>query len=540
MAGTRLIVHLSLMLPCIFLVSLIIHLQSPIRSPLPLPPPPPSRPTLHILLTLSDDAYFDTSVSSVARHISSNLGSSLQCSPIQSRKIPSPPPLSSLPTLTWNSRKGYGYNCPDHDLWLIPYNDNDVDIHLWYDLENVIDFKFVLIKAEEELDRSSPIEVKVEGRRVRIEVLGEFLKISEEKSEFPTVGGGGGLVLSPVLCQVVGVKLASLFVKGEGEGGRRGRGKVTFVFGTCGRKNRRNDFDLDGMLKSTGLGKFIKGLDGLVADISVESRDFGSCDLGVPLESNADIKVQDINSMPVYSTSFEVAGDRGKIYKFVIYVPSAEESEALKIKDGRKTISGYMIPEEGSVHISSSNNASQSLDSAAETFANAMLSLFDFPAPLPPTTIIADGIDYTDRVNIESERGGELEKDGVARRLLGERWDYVVSKIARLRTIADDNQGMSILPNVADKVHASVDLLNLAKSSAARGNVRDAVSHLNSALRKIEHAEADPTMVSLLYFPDEHKLAVLLPLWAPLALPMIVGLVREVKRYRQLRAEKIK
>ena len=45
----------------------------------------------------------------------------------------------------------------------------------------MIDFKFVLIKAEEELDRSSPIEVKVEGRRVRIEVLGEFLKISEEK-----------------------------------------------------------------------------------------------------------------------------------------------------------------------------------------------------------------------------------------------------------------------------------------------------------------------------------------------------------------------
>lgn len=99
---------------------------------------------------------------------------------------------------------------------------------------------------------------------------------------------------------------------------------------------------------------------------------------------------------------------------------------------------------------------------------------------------------------------------------------------------------MSILPQVSSKVHASVDLLNSAKADAAAGKVRSAVAHLNSALRNIEHAEEDPTMVSLLYFPDEHKLAVLLPLWAPLALPMVVGLVREVKRYRKLRADKIK
>lgn len=44
-------------------------------------------------------------------------------------------------------------------------------------------------------------------------------------------------------------------------------------------------------------------------------------------------------------------------------------------------------------------------------------------------------------------------------------------------------------------------------------------------------------MVGLLYFPEEHKLAVLLPLWAPLALPMLVGLVREIKRLRDKRAK---
>ncbi|GMH64898.1 hypothetical protein TL16_g04070 [Triparma laevis f. inornata] len=402
MAGTRLVVHLSLMLPCLVLISLIIKLQSPLRSPLPLPSlPPPSLPTLHILLTLSsyasssttdDDesyessSYFDTSISSVAPNYLAN--------PSQQQ-----PP-------NWNSRKGYAYTCPTSSLYLIPYSDLDPDIHLFTNLENTLSLKFTLLSddSSENNPRHSPIEVKVKDRSIEVEVLEEFLMISEEKSEFPTVGGGGGLVLSPVLCQVVAVKLASLFSLINEEGGRI-KGKVTLVFGVCSESGR--EFYLDGMLRETGLGEFIKSIDNLVTGINVEYRRFGKCDLNVNGEK--EVKVQDVKGMPVYETSFEVAGDRGKVYKFVVYVPE-EGGEIIRIKDGRKTINNYMIPEEGAVHISSSQLTSEDLNAAAETFASAMLSLFDFPVPLPPTTIIADGIDYTDRVKIVSERGGEVRR----------------------------------------------------------------------------------------------------------------------------------
>ena len=82
--------------------------------------------------------------------------------------------------------------------------------------------------------------------------------------------------------------------------------------------------------------------------------------------------------------------------------------------------------------------------------------------------------------------------------------------------------------------------LSAARSLAASGKVRASLSLLNEAQALAASAEEDPAMVGLLYFPDEHKLAVLLPLWAPLALPMLVGLVREIKRLREKKEKRAK
>lgn len=39
-----------------------------------------------------------------------------------------------------------------------------------------------------------------------------------------------------------------------------------------------------------------------------------------------------------------------------------------------------------------------------------------------------------------------------------------------------------------------------------------------------------PSIVSLLYFPDEHKYAIYMPLFVPVLVPMVVSLVKEVRR----------
>ena len=37
-------------------------------------------------------------------------------------------------------------------------------------------------------------------------------------------------------------------------------------------------------------------------------------------------------------------------------------------------------------------------------------------------------------------------------------------------------------------------------------------------------------MVGQVYFPDEHKVAVYLPLLGPIGVPLVVGLLKELKR----------
>ena len=134
MAGTRLIVHLSFMIPTIVLILYSSRLSIPHRAPLPPFPPssmkgPPS-PTLHVFLTLEDS--FDTSISTVARHMSTNLASSLHCKPLNSQRptktsVP-PPPSSPFPPSQWGSRKGYAFSCPHSYLYIIPYSATDAGI----------------------------------------------------------------------------------------------------------------------------------------------------------------------------------------------------------------------------------------------------------------------------------------------------------------------------------------------------------------------------------------------------------------------------
>jgi Phosphatidylinositol-glycan biosynthesis class S protein len=49
------------------------------------------------------------------------------------------------------------------------------------------------------------------------------------------------------------------------------------------------------------------------------------------------------------------------------------------------------------------------------------------------------------------------------------------------------------------------------------------------ALESAEKAFFDDKMVSMLYFPDEHKYAIYTPLFGPLALPLLMALLKELQ-----------
>jgi phosphatidylinositol glycan class S len=64
--------------------------------------------------------------------------------------------------------------------------------------------------------------------------------------------------------------------------------------------------------------------------------------------------------------------------------------------------------------------------------------------------------------------------------------------------------------------------------------------HARIAEEEAERAFFEKSMVGQLYFPDEHKIAVYLPLLGPVGVPLVMGLINELRRWVQRRRQRTK
>ncbi|KAJ2980745.1 hypothetical protein NQ176_g2451 [Zarea fungicola] len=82
-----------------------------------------------------------------------------------------------------------------------------------------------------------------------------------------------------------------------------------------------------------------------------------------------------------------------------------------------------------------------------------------------------------------------------------------------------------------------------ATEDAEMGETSEALSRDEEAEQEVERAFFEKSMVGQLYFPDEHKIAVYLPLLGPISVPLIMGLITELKNWiarRKQRAQDAK
>lgn len=75
----------------------------------------------------------------------------------------------------------------------------------------------------------------------------------------------------------------------------------------------------------------------------------------------------------------------------------------------------------------------------------------------------------------------------------------------------------------------------MSRETMITGDVYEALRHSRDAVRYAEQAFFDEKMVSLLYFPDEHKYGVYMPLFGPLLLPLVMAGLREFQVFRTAR-----
>lgn len=98
--------------------------------------------------------------------------------------------------------------------------------------------------------------------------------------------------------------------------------------------------------------------------------------------------------------------------------------------------------------------------------------------------------------------------------------------LVSLRSIGQQAIGIKIPKYVSRKVFESHSLAHRALDHLDEGKTMDAYHSVSSAYELSETAFYDPSLVETLYFPDETKYAIYMPLFLPLAFPLAMSILR--------------
>jgi phosphatidylinositol glycan class S len=202
----------------------------------------------------------------------------------------------------------------------------------------------------------------------------------------------------------------------------------------------------------------------------------------------------------------------GPTVNFVLYVPDQSQSPLI-IKENAGN--SWLVPQWGGVHILNlgSDAVPQSLTAdvlapAMHTFSDQLVSLFGLPqAP-----------------NSLPLRISTLERFRAA--------SLIASTSSTLGALAQVYQKLQSIPvpdNVAQSVALTMTHLKQACDHLHQGQFQRALANARVAQVDAEKAFFERSMVGQVYFPDEHKIAVYMPLLGPVAVPLIMTALKELK-----------
>ena len=130
--------------------------------------------------------------------------------------------------------------------------------------------------------------------------------------------------------------------------------------------------------------------------------------------------------------------------------------------------------------------------------------------------------------------------------------DATVSATVTMRALSTLLVNIPTIPiydHVADKVYAAADKCTdvrrrLVDDSANTQSLIDALQSALSAQSLADLAYTDASLVSMLYFPDDQKHAIYIPLFLPVCLPVAFALLNLIKYalavWRERRSNKTK
>uniref|UniRef100_A0A8C3T1Q8 Phosphatidylinositol glycan anchor biosynthesis class S n=1 Tax=Chelydra serpentina TaxID=8475 RepID=A0A8C3T1Q8_CHESE len=126
-------------------------------------------------------------------------------------------------------------------------------------------------------------------------------------------------------------------------------------------------------------------------------------------------------------------------------------------------------------------------------------------------------------------------------------WTRTVENIATVSTtltslaqLLDKIGNIVIKDDVASEVYHAVASAQTAMLELASGHLGSAFQASKEAVISSERAFFDPSLLHLLYFPDDQKFAIYIPLFLPMAVPILLSLVKILREAKQSKKEPTK
>ena len=91
---------------------------------------------------------------------------------------------------------------------------------------------------------------------------------------------------------------------------------------------------------------------------------------------------------------------------------------------------------------------------------------------------------------------------------------------------------MVINEDVANRISNAVQLGNEAFENLEGGEFDSALKLSRKSIQDSESAFFDPSLLELLYFPQDQKFAIYVPLFLPVALPILSGALQAFKYFK--------
>ncbi|KAL3681721.1 hypothetical protein R1sor_024677 [Riccia sorocarpa] len=252
-----------------------------------------------------------------------------------------------------------------------------------------------------------------------------------------------------------------------------------------------------------------------------------------------------VNSNEWHLDSSTAATGRSKLLHLAVYVPGAKEYPLHFLhKNGKLSLTdGFTSPGwggvvvynpknvsllDGDIHSSAHRITAKDFESVAGVIVAQLRTLFGLPPVLQDDPQRGFFI-------LSSARTGfaEWELDLLLRRRAVSDMAAAASTLTSLSSLVRNLPSMVIKDEIGEQVKSSLVAADAARDHAARGSYLHTAEAACEASSLAEEAFFHPSIMSVLYNPTEHHLAIYTPFFVPVLLHAVLAVIKEVSRYRR-------